>query len=125
MKVFVNPGHMPKVDPGAIGVNGTKEAEIALTVGKKVAKYLTEAGLEVQLFQNDSLEQICDEANFWGADLFLSIHFNASENRMANGTETWYCYGSEDGEFFAKCLQEQLVEALPVGDRIYRDWETS
>lgn len=41
MKVFINPGHMPGVDSGAVNPNsGLKECDVALAVGKLVEYYL-------------------------------------------------------------------------------------
>ena len=58
MKVFINPGHCPGVDSGAVNPNsGMQEADVALAIGQLVQKYLTDAGCEVQLLQShESLE---------------------------------------------------------------------
>lgn len=56
MKVFVNPGHMPGVDPGAVNEKlGINEADIALKAGKLVQQYLEAAGCEVKLLQSHNL----------------------------------------------------------------------
>lgn len=93
MKVFVNPGHCIQNDPGAIGLNGLREAEVAKSIGEYLQHELETMGHEVNVFQNDSLDEICQRANEWGADLFVSIHCNAAENRQAYGTEIWTYYG--------------------------------
>ena len=47
-------------------------------------------------------------ANEWGADYFISIHCNASENPAANGTEVYvYRQGSVAAE-----LAQQVLEAI-------------
>lgn len=42
MKIFINPGHGGS-DPGACGF-GLRECDVALDIGKLVAKYLRDAG---------------------------------------------------------------------------------
>ena len=74
-KIMVNPGHDGN-DPGACG-NGLREADVALNIGKRVEGYLRAVGYDVKLFQFDGLQEICDAANAWHADLFVSIHQNA------------------------------------------------
>ena len=77
-KIYINPGHSDK-DPGAVGY----ETERKLNV--KVTEYMSEyllANYECEVRSNpgtiDSLSAICADANTWGADLFVSNHFNAA-----------------------------------------------
>ena len=123
MKVFINPGHAlnGSPDPGACG-NGLRESDIAANVGKLVADYLTAAGVEVVgVLQDDSLSYVVSTANNSGADIFISIHCNAAGNTSADGTETWYCYGSTGGEKLAECIQSQIVDSLEMIDRGIRE----
>ena len=120
MKVFLNPGHAPdgKPDPGAVNnETGLRECDVALAVGKFAANYLNMAGVETELLQSDSLEEICNQANASGADIFVSIHCNAADAEEANGTETWACAGSSTGSTLAGCIQRQIVNALGTTDR--------
>ena len=90
-KVFLNPGHdelslkgTPDYDPGACNEEmGLYENEVALAVGELVQQYLIAAGCDTKLLQSESLSWICESANSWGADLFISIHCNAF-NEIAN-----------------------------------------
>lgn len=116
MKVFINPGHEPTLDPGACA-NGLREADVALAIGKLTAAYLRDAGCEVKLYQVDGLGEICEASNSWGSDIFVSIHCNAAENVYANGTETFYCYGAGAGRILADCIQRQILRSLPVENR--------
>ena len=116
MKVFINPGHEPTLDPGACA-NGLREADVALAIGKLTAAYLRDAGCEVKLYQVDGLDEICEASNSWRSDIFVSIHCNAAENVYAHGTETFYCYGAGAGRLLADCIQSQILHALPVEDR--------
>ena len=77
-KIYINPGHSDK-DPGAVGY----ETERKLNV--KVSQYMNEYLLENYKCETkmnpgtmDSLSAICNDANTWGADLFVSNHFNAA-----------------------------------------------
>ena len=123
MKVFINPGHCPGIDPGA--VNKTleiTEADIVRDIGTRVTDYLDKAGCEVMLLQSNNLngeapgENICATANYWPADVFVSLHCNAF-NGNAKGTET--CVYSLYGESakLGQRIQNQLVNSLGTVDR--------
>ena len=65
-KVFINPGHAPNgdPDPGACNAEtGLRESDVAAIVGRMVAGYLNAAGIETEVLQSDSLEDICSAAN--------------------------------------------------------------
>ena len=118
MKVFLNPGHAPNgnPDPGACGF-GLRECDVAKSVADLVADYLKMAGVEVVgNLQNDSLYDIVSASNRTDADVFISIHCNAS-NGVAQGTEVWHYYGSGEGEKLSQCMQNQIVDALETVDR--------
>ena len=125
-KIFINPGHMPGVDPGACG-NGMQEADVVIRIAKRTAKYLEAVGYEVNLLQSDNLAgetpqypNVVRTANAWGADLFISIHCNAA-NANARGTETLvYSFGGE-GEKLAKCINSQIVETMQAIDGEFPD----
>lgn len=78
-KIYIDPGHGGS-DSGA-SANGLIEKVWSLDVSLLVASKLRSLGHIVKMSRtNDkyvSLEARSDEANKWGADLFLSIHFNA------------------------------------------------
>lgn len=119
-KIFINPGHAPDGDPDPGAVNALtdlRECDVALNVGLAVSQYLQSAGYETVVHQSDSLESVCSTANSLPADLFVSIHCNAAANTEAQGTETWYCHNSAEGEKLATQIQGQIVNSLPVVDR--------
>lgn len=113
MKVFINPGHAPNgnPDPGACGC-GMREADVVAVVGHAVEGYLVAAGLEVKTLQSDSLREISDTANAWGADCFVSIHCNSASVDTARGVETYSFHGSSGGWGLNKCIQKQIVGAF-------------
>lgn len=119
MKCFINPGHAPggNPDPGAVSAaTGLRESDVAANVGKLAADYLRAAGVDVFVFQSDSLGTICREANE-GADIFVSIHCNSAASVQANGTETFCHAGSSRGRVLAQCIQSQIVNSVDVTDR--------
>lgn len=114
MKIFINPGHGGG-DPGAVA-NGLYESEVALAIGERVVKYLQAVGFEVKLVQYDGLREICDDANAWGADYFISIHCNAAATAKANGTETFFWNGGLGKKLAAK-IQNQIANSLGTVNR--------
>ena len=93
-RIVVDPGHGGH-DPGAIGAAGTREKDIVLQIAVRLARKLREElGLDVVLTRSTDvfleLQERTAIANQVGADLFVSIHANASLNRNASGMETYY-----------------------------------
>lgn len=76
-KLYWNDGHS-KTDPGAVGY--VVERKVAVKVGDYAIAHL-KANYEVSIKRSTgdvgSLTYICNEANKFGADLFVSVHFNA------------------------------------------------
>lgn len=84
MKVFVNPGHDPNVDSGAVNIDyDVREADVTKQAGALLERGLKRAGHEVMLLQSDDLDAVVAAANDWPADIFVSLHCNASPGRNA------------------------------------------
>ena len=88
-------------DPGAIGNGGIAEKDLALSIAKKLAaKLKKEMNVQVVLTRNDdrfvALEDRTALANAENADLFISLHMNASPNSDARGIETYYLDNTSD-----------------------------
>lgn len=99
-KIVLDPGHGGK-DPGAIGVGGVMEKDVVLSIAKKLAvKLRNEMGVQVVLTRKDdrfvALEDRTYIANAEDADLFISLHMNASPNAEARGIETYYLNNTTD-----------------------------
>jgi N-acetylmuramoyl-L-alanine amidase len=98
-RIVVDPGHGGK-DPGAIGVSGVREKDVVLDLSRRLARRLRRAGHDVVLTREAdvflSLPERTTLANAARADLFLSVHANASDNRAAAGIETYYLSNSGD-----------------------------
>jgi len=92
--VVIDPGHGGE-DPGAVGPGKTREKDVVLTLAKKLQKALDESGaVRAFLTRRDdyyiSLEERIKIAQEYGADLFISLHANASRKSSARGTSV-YC----------------------------------
>ena len=119
-KIYIDQGHNPEgVNAGAEGF-GYREQDITYAVGIYLRDILLEDGrFEVRNSRNTPEESLGTSnatslaarvrgANEWGADYFLSIHCNASENPAANGSEVYvYRQGS-----VAADLAQQVLEAI-------------
>ena len=82
-------------DPGSIGPTGVREKDVTLAVVRRLAERLDRVdGLRVVLTRGAdefvALGERTKIANREKADLFVSIHANAAENRSAEGFETYF-----------------------------------
>jgi N-acetylmuramoyl-L-alanine amidase len=98
--VVVDPGHGGH-DHGAIGTQGTREADIALELSRRVATLLEERlGVDVLLTRNSdvfiTLRDRAALANAEGADLFISVHANAAFTSGPHGIETYHLSSASD-----------------------------
>ena len=92
-RIVIDPGHGGH-DPGVLG-KGLNEATLVLDVALRLEKLLLkEAGVDVVLTRRTDvyvpLEERTEIANRQNADMFLSIHANASRNEDAKGIETFF-----------------------------------
>jgi N-acetylmuramoyl-L-alanine amidase len=120
-RIVIDPGHGGH-DPGAIG-KGVTEAELVLDVALRLEQLLLkQAGVEVILTRRADefipLPERTAIANREGADLFLSIHANASGNAQARGVETYFLNFANNLSAAAVAAREnaasaQLMGALP------------
>ena len=76
-KIYINPGHSDR-DPGAVGYE--TERKLNVTVSNHMRDYLL-SHYDCEIRMNPGtmggLYDICADANNWGADFFVSNHFNA------------------------------------------------
>lgn len=112
-RVVIDPGHGGK-DPGAIGPGGLREKDIVLDIAKRLGKILREdKGLEV-IYTRDKdlfvpLNERTEIANSKGADLFISIHVNASRRRSARGIETYFLNWTNNKEASRVAARENRI----------------
>ncbi|MGE5835742.1 MAG: N-acetylmuramoyl-L-alanine amidase, partial [Acidobacteriota bacterium] len=92
-RIVIDAGHGGH-DPGA-QANGINEAELVLDVAQRLERLLRQHdGVDVVLTRRTDefipLEERTAIANRGAADLFLSIHANASQRADARGVETYF-----------------------------------
>jgi N-acetylmuramoyl-L-alanine amidase len=119
-KIVLDPGHGGK-DPGAIGAGGIAEKDLVLAIAKKVAvKLKNEMGIDVVLTRKDDryipLEDRTAVANAQDADLFISLHMNASPNLEARGIETYYLDNTNDEASIRLAARENSTSRKNVSD---------
>ena len=118
-RIVIDPGHGGH-DPGA-RVRGLNEAELVLDVAVRLEKLLLkEPGVEVVLTRRTNayvaLEERTAIANRAGADLFLSIHVNASGNASIRGFETYFLNFAPNSEAEAIAARENAGGARTMGN---------
>ena len=112
-RIVIDPGHGGH-DPGA-GARGLGEAELVLDIALRLEQRLKSAqpGLEVVLTRREDqyvpLEARTALANRLEADLFLSVHVNASSNTSARGVETYFLNFAADPEAESLAARENVV----------------
>jgi N-acetylmuramoyl-L-alanine amidase len=140
-RIVIDPGHGGH-DPGAIA-NGVTEAELVLDIALRLEQLLLkQPGVEVVLTRRTNvfvpLEERTAIANREDADLFLSIHANASRNRQARGVETYFLNFASNPHAEAVAARENagssrtmrnlpdIVKAIAMNDKLdeSRDFAT-
>ncbi len=124
--IVIDPGHGGAED-GARGRDGTLEKNVTLSVARRL-KAALEARLGVRAIltrdgdQTVGLDERAAVANNNKADLFLSLHANASVRAGAAGAEVFYLSLDEYGDQARRVAQSES-EALPVFGGGTRDIE--
>lgn len=118
--VLIDPGHGGTED-GAVGPGGIKEKDIVLAISERVrARLQAETKVRVSLTRADdshiSLADRTKHANEIGAELFVSIHANASEYKTRRGIETYYLDNTDDKSSLRLAERENLVADTPSTD---------
>ncbi len=116
--IAIDAGHGGK-DPGAVGKHGTREKQVVLQVARRLAKLLErEPGYKPVLIRNSDtflpLRERINKARAAKADLFISIHADASPNPNAQGSSVYILSengaSSEAARFLAQ--QENAVDLI-------------
>ncbi len=133
--VAVDPGHGGSI-PGAVGADGTREADINLDIGLRLARMLEAAGVNVVITRSDDVfvnepplertgdglidgdDELAarpDMANIARADLFVAIHNNIAVNASVGGPSTYFFderpFGSRSARL-ARLVQAEMVAVL-------------
>lgn len=133
--VVIDAGH-GGFDSGKVGVDGTLEKEVNLSIAKKLEKLLRQADVQVIMIRSDdrglyeetsdnkkrqdmtNRVKLINEAN---ADCVVSIHQNSYPEESVDGAQVFYYTGSKDGEALAALIQQNLISrADPSNHRIQK-----
>ena len=122
-RIVIDAGHGGK-DSGAVGKKGLKEKDVVLKIAKGLKETLSkETGAEIFMTRDADtfipLEERTAIANTKEADLFLSIHANASLNRRASGVETYYLDLTNDEVAIRLAARENAVSSKKMSDLQY------
>ena len=128
-RIVIDAGH-GGYDPGA-SARDLSEADVVLDIAQRLARRLPRHGIEVVLTRRRDeympLVARTELANRVDADLFLSIHTNASRRAAARGVETYVLDFATDAESEAVAAREnarttrtltelpELVRAIATG----------
>lgn len=91
--IAIDPGHGGQ-DPGAIGQSGKREKDVTLAIGRELARQVNATpGLKAYMTRDTDVfiplprrAQLARQAK---ADIFISIHADAAENRSAKGSSVY------------------------------------
>jgi len=91
--IAIDAGHGGQ-DPGAIGPSGKREKDITLAIARELARQVNATpGLRAHLVRDNDvfipLERRARIARQAKADMFISIHADAAENRNAKGSSVY------------------------------------
>jgi N-acetylmuramoyl-L-alanine amidase len=119
-RIVIDAGHGGH-DPGSIGAGGYQEKDLVLDVALRLEKLVrSELGAEVVMTRGTDvfipLEERTAIANSKGADLFLSIHANASRNRKARGIETYFLNFARNAHAEEVAARENSISPATLKD---------
>jgi N-acetylmuramoyl-L-alanine amidase len=111
--IVIDPGHGGH-DPGAIGPDNLCEKDVVLDIALKLKKILSaDPDIKVYLTRDKDvfipLEERTAIANSKNADLFVSIHANASTSREAKGIETYFLNWTDNEEAMKVAARENQI----------------
>lgn len=120
IKIYIDQGHNPQNPNAGAEGNGLREQDLVYAIGQELATLLRQNdSFEVRLSRPTpdtllgstnatSLAARVNDANRWGADYFISLHTNASEQSAATGVEG-YAYATGTRGF---ALGEDILSNL-------------
>lgn len=127
--VVIDAGHGGH-DTGAVGLKmKVQEKNLNLTVAKQLAEKIRTNYPEVNVvLTRDAdvflpLQQRADIANKHHADLFISIHTNAAENRNAQGAETFILGTERMEDNLDVAMRENAVMKLEEDQTVYQGFD--
>lgn len=126
--VVIDAGHGGH-DAGAIGRMGVQEKNLNLSVAKQLGAKIRENYPHVKVVLTREtdvflpLQERADIANKNHADLFISIHTNAAENRNAQGAETFILGTERMEDNLDVAMRENAVMKLEEDQTVYQGFD--
>ena len=129
IKVYIDQGHNPQAPNSGAEGNGYREQDIVYRIGIELYDLLSRDPYftprlsrptpDTQLGTSNagSLRARVEQANAFGADLFLSLHTNASINESASGTEALVFRQDSTAYDIAEVLLEELTLVTGLRNR--------
>lgn len=123
--IAVDPGHGGR-DPGAIGQGRTREKDVVLAIGRKLAARIdAEPGMRAVLVRKDDrlvpLRERMEYARRHRADLFVSVHADAVRDKRARGSSVWVLSLKGASDEASRRLAEQnnthLIGGVELSDK--------
>ncbi|MBU2512545.1 N-acetylmuramoyl-L-alanine amidase [bacterium] len=118
--IVIDPGHGGK-DPGAIAFN-TNEKDLALKMALELKKIIRKNHPDIKVLLTRSTDRFIELeartafANENKADLFLSIHVNASIRNQLGGVETYFLNLTTDDEALSLAAKENQTSLKSISD---------
>lgn len=129
VEVVLDPGH-GGYDVGATGIDGIKEKECTLFICKACEVILKKSKINVKLTRRDDMYLSERERNKIAKGLkskvFISVHFNSSNNLMDCGTEIFYNQNSVDGYKISEHILDSInretgISIIGIKEDVYNE----
>jgi N-acetylmuramoyl-L-alanine amidase len=118
-RIVIDAGHGGH-DPGTMNNKGLREKDIVLDISQRVSKLLETDGFDVVMTRDSDvfipLEERTAIANSREADLFVSIHVNASRSATPRGIETYYLNLATTPDAEEVAARENAVTTRRLGE---------
>ena len=114
--IVIDPGHGGE-DPGAVGPEGLREADVALFTSHLISRKLQGSSLTRCRDVTLSLSERVRTANRIKPLAFVSVHCNGHHDRKARGVEVYFYPGSSRGKDLATSIYSSLLESINLNGR--------
>ena len=133
--VIIDAGHGGE-DGGAIGIDGTLEKHINLSISQKLSELLNAAGIATRMTRTEDTMLYDKNADYQGQKkkldfarrleiaqgyenaIFISIHLNSFPQQQYNGLQVYYSDNSPESKILAAKIQELTRHLIqPNNDR--------
>jgi N-acetylmuramoyl-L-alanine amidase len=123
LTVVIDPGH-GGVDPGTIGVGGTKEKNVVLAVGRKLRDELKKEGYHVIMTRHSDkylpLRQRVAIARNAHADMFISLHADTNNDPKFRGASVYTLSDKASDKAAAKLARKEngvdMIGGVDISD---------